>query len=168
MSISINEGVGQAPVGLGSSFMQPPLCNPVFGGLVGPLADVSRQRFRFLAESGVETDTKRRRKAPPLPLHKFPLNWKFIVKIRGTQPLSAVQCIVCAALLPHSHTGCSVALLEHTAALWTLSVKLFYSVCVNVSLANINYMFWYRIQILHSRLFIKNNLITQQLYNIHV
>lgn len=30
VSISINEGVGQAPVGLGISFIQPSLCNPMF------------------------------------------------------------------------------------------------------------------------------------------
>lgn len=41
VSISINEGVGQAPVGLGSSFIQPSLCNPMFR-----ISWTTRRRFR--------------------------------------------------------------------------------------------------------------------------
>lgn len=71
-------------------------------GLVGPVADVSGQRFVILTKSSLQIYRERHRTAPLLPFHKFPLNWKFIVKIRETQPLSAVQCIVCATLLPQS------------------------------------------------------------------
>lgn len=41
VSISINEGVGQAPVGLGISFIQPSLCNPMFR-----ISWTTRRRFR--------------------------------------------------------------------------------------------------------------------------
>lgn len=81
--------------------MQPSLCNPMFRR-----SWTSRRRFRWTVSYSHQIQcgniTQRSWTASLLLLHKFTVKWKFILRIRETQPLSAVQCIVCATLLPQS------------------------------------------------------------------
>lgn len=59
----------------------------------------------------------------PLLFRKFPRNWELMVKMRQTQPLSAVLCIVCAALLPQSSGWLIRAELSYVAPKRTLCLN---------------------------------------------